>query len=100
MPDHFSARRNRSSSRVRPLTKVYPANAGVSEEFPRVCDVGHGKDIKLLVSPSSSDVDGKQNGHDDGTANQAGDDGELEKAEEEIRVEVLVLQDVGIWDLP
>jgi hypothetical protein len=67
---------------------------------PGILNIGQGQNVQLLLTPTACGVDREEYRPGNAAANQTRDDCMLEEAKEEIRVEALVLQDVGIRDLP
>lgn len=61
-------------------------------------DIAHSKKIKFLAYSTASDVNGKQDGPSYQAADKGYDRCDFEKPKEEIGVQRLVVQDVGIRD--
>jgi hypothetical protein len=54
----------------------------------------------LNVASTSSDVDREQDGHGNAGANEHDDHGHAKESKEEVCIQRLVLESIGIWDLP
>jgi len=61
-----------------------------------VCNVGHVENVKLRLITSTGGIDWKENGPGYDHTDDAGDDGHLKKAEEEVAIESVVVQDVCV----
>lgn len=59
--------------------------------------IGNGQNVELLKTCTARGIDGEQNWPGDQTANKAHDGNQLEVAQEQVRVERVVLQHIGIW---
>ena len=63
-------------------------------------DVGHGQHIQLNLPSTSSDVDREQDGPGNASPNEHDDHGHAKVSKEEVSIQRLVLESIGIWDLP
>lgn len=62
-------------------------------------DVGNTQDIELLIASFPSCIDGEQNRPSNETPDEANDGRKLDISEQEIRIERMMLEDVGIGQL-
>jgi hypothetical protein len=62
-------------------------------------DVSKGQHIQLLLPAATSDIDWEQDWPGDQTAEKADGRGDFEIAKQEISIQRVVLQDVGIREL-
>ena len=68
--------------------------------IPALVNVAHGEHVQLLLAIAAGDVDGEEDGPGYAGADEHNDHGHLEEAEEEVGIERLVLERVGIGDFP
>lgn len=103
-PEHKVNLRSRSGS-VEELggagvpTEKDPCTSGVGEIAPGVGHVGHGEHVQLALAAAAGDVDGEENGPCDAAADDAGDDADAQESQEEVAIERVMDQDVGVGQL-
>jgi hypothetical protein len=85
--------------------KEYPSTETVGEVsvLPTalvLVDVAHGKHVQLLLTSAASNVDREQDWHGNAGTDKHNNHSHAKKSEKEVRIQRLVLERIGIWDLP
>lgn len=63
-------------------------------------DIADAKEVELGLSITASGIDGEQDRPGDAAADEADDSDDLKEAQEQVAVERVMVQDVGVGDLP
>ena len=80
-----------------------PADKGVGVEIVLVnvdVDIAVGQDLELGQVLASGGIDGEQDGPGDEQADEADDEADAQESKEEVGIETLVGENVGVGDLP
>ena len=81
------------------LTKIDPADEGVSVVTILVDDIAEAQHVKLFVSGPARDIHGKEDGPGNKAAKEADGDGNPQIAQEEVGIQRMVIEDISVRNL-